>query len=355
MRLTRLSLLLGLCVLALLAACGRGGNSGKTAGQTQPGGQAQTESRAATAATPPGPPVRLTVAYGAPEAAYLQFWVAKEAGIFQKHGLDVDLQVIPGAQVVPALIAGQLQFGAAGPGETIAADVGGADLVMIATTSPSVPTYIYVPASIKTPADLKGKKAAITNPGSTFDVLMRQALPKMGLEPDKDVTLITTGSITNAATALLNGAVSAAPVNVGATSVKADAAGFHSIYDLSTIQFALQVLVVQRSYLNSHRDVARRFIDSFVEAVARERKDKGFTIAVLKKYLQLDDEPTLNAIYDAYAKDSVAPVYPFPKPEGFAIPLDQLSKQNEKAKGFDVTKLLDPSLVQSASDRKLGN
>jgi NitT/TauT family transport system substrate-binding protein len=329
----------------LLAGCGANGSKG--------GGKASSPT-ANAAATAAGPPAKITAAYGAPEPAYLQFWIAKEAGIFQKHGLDVDLQVIPGAQVVPALISGQLQIGAAGPGETIGADLGGADLVMVATTSPSVPTFVYVPASIKTAADLKGKKAAITNPGSTFDVLMRQALPKMGLEPDQDVTLIATGSITNAATALLNGAVSAAPVNVGPLSVKVEAAGFHSLYDTSNIQFALQVLVLQRSYLTSHRDVAQRFVDSFVEAVARERVDKAFTIEVIKKYLQLDDQPTLNAIYDAYSKESVAPVYPFPKPEGFVIPLDVVSKQNEKAKGFDVTKILDPSLVQSAFDRKVG-
>ncbi|HTE86057.1 MAG TPA: ABC transporter substrate-binding protein [Dehalococcoidia bacterium] len=333
----------------LLAGCGASGGKG--------GGQAGSTSSPAgnnAAATPSGPPTKITAAYGAAEPAYLQFWIAKEAGIFLRHGLDVDLQVIPGAQVVPALISGQLQIGAAGPGETIGADIGGADLVMVATTSPSVPTFIYVPASIKTAADLKGKKAAITNPGSTFDVLMRQALPKMGLEPDKDVTLIATGSITNAATALLNGAVSAAPVNVGALSVKVEAAGFHSLYDTSNIQFALQVLVLQRSYLASHRDVAQRFVDAFVEAVARERADKAFTIEVIKKYIQVDDAPTLNAIYDAYSKDSVAPVYPFPKPEGFAIPLDEVIKRDEKAKGFDVTKSLDPSLVQSAFDRKVG-
>src|SRR5487761_1078686 len=112
----RLVLILGASIL--LAACGSGSSSGKTTGQA--GGVTAT-------ATPAGPPTKLTVSIGSYDTSYLVYEIAKDGGIFQKNGLDVDLQIIPGAQSVPALMAGQVQFSSAGPGETIGADVGGGD------------------------------------------------------------------------------------------------------------------------------------------------------------------------------------------------------------------------------------
>ena len=88
-------------------------------------------------------------------------------------------------------------------------------------------------------------------------------------------------------------------------------------------------------------------------AAAREKKDKAFTVQVIANRMGLNDQTTQNAIFDFFTQDKVTPTLPYPKPELFTLPINQLATKNQKAKGYDVTKLLDPSLVQSAADRHL--
>lgn len=62
-------------------------------------------------------------------------WVAHEAGIFKKHGLEVEVIAMPsGVQGTNALIAGEVSFVQIAGGTTTGAAVGGIDLKIIATT-----------------------------------------------------------------------------------------------------------------------------------------------------------------------------------------------------------------------------
>jgi len=334
--------------LFLFAAAGCGAGSSKPA-------SAPPSTAAASGAGPaiPAVPTKLTVSYIGAEPAALPILIAQDAGIFQKHGLDVDLQVIAGAPSIAALISGQIQATSGGSSDILGAAVSGADPVVLAVLDASFPGQLYASPRIKTAADLKGKKVAVSNPGSSFDVVARTELPKMGLQPDKDVTLISTGSVANAVAALLAGAVDASPVQTGPDSVKLDAAGFHPIYDMTDVQTAGDAITVMRPYLASHHDVVQRFIDALVEADTRERADKAFTIQVIQKRIGLNDEATQNVIYSFFTKPSILPPDPYPTAAQFELPLNQLASKNANAKGFDLTKILDPSFVQSAADRHL--
>src|SRR5712692_985065 len=139
MRLRLLRAILGLSVLALVAACGSGSN----------GGIGSSKPSAGSAATAAPAPVKLTVSVGDLSPSYMKMFVAKDGGMFQRHGLDVDLQVIAGAQAVTAVVAGQIQIAVAGAGETLGADVGGADLVVIGTLSPGFSGQLWAAPNIK--------------------------------------------------------------------------------------------------------------------------------------------------------------------------------------------------------------
>jgi NitT/TauT family transport system substrate-binding protein len=327
-----------------VSGCGAGGNKPSTTAGTATG--------TAIAGPPiPAVPTKITMSYIGAEPAALPILIAQDAGIFKKHGLDVDLQVIAGAPSIAALISGQIQAASGGSSDILGAAVGGVDPVVLAVLDASFPGQLYASPRIKTPADLKGKKVAVSNPGSSFDVVARETLPKMGLQPDKDVTLISTGSVANAVAALLAGAVDASPVQTGPDSVKLDAAGFHPIYDMTDVQSAGDAITVMRPYLTAHRDIVQRLIDALVEADARERSDKALTQQVIQKRIGIDDRATQDAIYNFFTKPSILPPDPYPTAEQFRLPLNQFASKNDKAKGFDVTKILDPSFVQSAADR----
>jgi ABC-type nitrate/sulfonate/bicarbonate transport system substrate-binding protein len=344
-RRTRRQLLAGIAALggsaALAAACGSnnaGSGSQRPAGSDQPANQ---------------PPAKLTISVGAADPGYMYPYIARAGNIFQKNNLTVDIQVIPGPQALAALVSGNIQIATAGAGETLGAAVGGAQVSIVASPSPVFAGNIYAAPNIKTPADLKGKKAAITSAGGTYDTLLRASLPKMGLQPDKDITLISTGSIDNALAALLTGAVSASPSGIGPNSIKLEQNGCHVIFDPSGVPFAAASTVMQKSWISSNRGVAQRYVDSIVEAITRMKHDKPFAIQALRDYLGSPPDDVLNVTYDYYSQDKIVPPLPYPKAEYYSIQLDQISKTNDAAKNFDLVKIVDPSFVESAATRRL--
>jgi NitT/TauT family transport system substrate-binding protein len=345
-RRTRRQLLSGIAALggaAAFAACGSANPGSGASGSTAGSGASS------------GPPAKLTVSVGAADPAYMYPYIAKAGtdSIFKKNNLDVDIQVIPGPQAIAALLSGGIQIASAGAGETIGGAVGGAQLSIVASPNPVFGGYIYARPDIKSPSDLKGKKAAITSPGGTYDTLMRASFPKMGLQPDKDVTLISTGSIDNALAALLSGAVSCSPAAIGPNSIKLEQNGCHSVFDPSSVPFAAASTIMQKSWISSNQSIAQRYVDSIVAAIARMKKDKPFTIEVLRNFLGSPPDDVLNVTYDYYVQDKIVPPLPFPKAEYYSIQLDQISKTNDAAKNFDLTKLVDPSLVESATRRNV--
>src|SRR5205823_15100064 len=297
-----------------------------------------------TGASPAGPPKQIGIAYSNVIADSLTLWVAKEAGVFARNGLNVDLQYIASSNAFAALLAGQVQASAGGGSEVISGVAGGADVVVVANLMPIYPYFMEASADVKTPADLKGGQIAITNPGATVDIASRVALEKVGLNPDTDVQFIKTGSVVNVQSALLSGQVQGGLAQVPDT-LKLEAAGLHPVIDMSTLNAPASGTVVsmQRSYIAANGDVPQKIVDSIVQAYALEKQDKATTVKVLKQYLKSEDDEAMSATYDYF----VAKAPPIaPKPEHFMDSLSVLAEQNAQIKSVDLTKMLDATYFQ---------
>lgn len=85
-------------------------------------------------------------------------------------------------------------------------------------------------------------------------------------------------------------------------TLQAEANGHHPLINMAEAKLpaAIGTIYVQRSYASSHKDIVQKYMDSLVQATARLKKDRAFTLNVYKKYV-LDDERALNAIYDFYS------------------------------------------------------
>jgi NitT/TauT family transport system substrate-binding protein len=307
-----------------------------------------------TSAPGPAASVSLRVSYSNVIADNLPEWMALEGGFFKQHGLDVQLDNIASSTGIPALLSGQVQVAQLGGSETISAAAGGGDLVIIGIIGGVYPFVFMAPASIASVDQLKGKKIGVSNIGSSSDIATRVMLRKVGLDPDKDVNIVAVGSLENRMAALLNGAIDggvAQPPDRLALEDK----GFHVIYDLAAQKLPSvgTAVVVQRMWLNSNRDVAPRYVDSLVEAIAKSRSDRDAAIKVLQKYLKNDDPRALGVTYDFFV-GQVTPQYPVIREEQFTDAMELLSASNDKIKTFNVASILDSSLVQSTIDRKLG-
>ena len=83
----------------------------------------------------PSAPHKIRVAFTSLSGSQAPPWIAREAGIFRKHGLEVEVIAMPsGVEGMNALIAGEVQFLQIAGGTTVSAALGGADVIVIATT-----------------------------------------------------------------------------------------------------------------------------------------------------------------------------------------------------------------------------
>ena len=114
---------------------------------------------------------RIRLAHSALEGSNAVWYVARERGLYKKHGLDADLLFIPSTTTsVSSLVAGDVQVANASGGGVASAIVAGADLVMVACYLNSLPYELVVSEGVKSAEDLKGKSIGISRVGSASDV-----------------------------------------------------------------------------------------------------------------------------------------------------------------------------------------
>jgi len=290
---------------------------------------------------------KLVVTWGTIEATNTPIWVAYKSGLFAKNGLDVDLEFQASSLQIASVLSGNVQIANVGGGEVVSADASGGDLVILAVLGPVFPYLFMVPNDIKTVAQLKGKKVGVSQFGDSSYIGAQLGLRRMGLDT-KDVTYIAVGSSTNRAAALMNGAIQGGVVSPP-MDLELAAHGLHTLFDLSKLNIpAVNVTITaRRSWVNTHREVVQKYVDSIVAGIMREKNDKAFTIDVLRQYYKIDDLRELNECYAFYAR--VTPALPYPRAEQFTQVLQELANTNEKVRGFDVSKILDDSFVRRAA------
>jgi hypothetical protein len=120
-------------------------------------------------------------------------------------------------------------------------------------------------------------------------------------------------------------------------------------------QAAIVVIAMRRSFISSRPDVAQRYVDSIVEGTAVFRRNRTLGLKEIGTILKSDDQVGIAAAYDYTNTDVIMPLDPTPKVELFKPLQDTLcnSRKIEAACNMDLSKVIEPSLVQSAVKRGL--
>ena len=155
--------------------------------------------------------------------------MAKDAGIFRKNGLDVQIVYFRGGTITAmALVARETPIGQVTGPPIVSAGLKGADAVMIAGGNVVSEYWLMSRPEIKTAEQLKGGSVAIATFGGQADFLSRIALQKLGLNPLKDVTIVQIGTIPERLSALATGKVQAAMLN-SPDNFRAEKTGFYNL------------------------------------------------------------------------------------------------------------------------------
>src|SRR4029434_3095548 len=133
---------------------------------------------------------RLNAGYSAISGDALPAWVAKDAGIFEKNGLDVQLVFFTGGTTaVMALVSADTPIAQLAGAAVVNSVMAGSDAALVVGGVTSLNYYLMGRPEIKTAEQLKGGTVAISRFGSSSDFIARYALQKVGLTPGKDVTI----------------------------------------------------------------------------------------------------------------------------------------------------------------------
>jgi ABC-type nitrate/sulfonate/bicarbonate transport system substrate-binding protein len=283
---------------------------------------------------------KLTVAYIALNATQMPSWVAKEQGIFDKNGLDVDLQYISSGQSpTAALISGGTQVMVLGE-QVVQADIQGADLVYIAAPTSTIFFSLYARPDNTNAEQLRGKKLGITQAGSSSDTAAKMALRSLKLEPGQDVTILNVGSAPNILAGMQSGAVDAGMLS-SPTNLQARAAGMRELVNVAKLDGPVPSgwAATSKRYVNDHQDTIRKYVRSIAEAVAFEINNPEPSRQILAKYVQINDP---NVAKEAF--DEVVPYLkknPAPDPRAVRAALDELSASVPQAKSADPASFID--------------
>jgi ABC-type nitrate/sulfonate/bicarbonate transport system substrate-binding protein len=199
-------------------------------------------------------------AYSALSAGIGTFWLSHDEGYFKKRGLKSNLVYIRGGSTaVPALLAGEIQFGHLSPAPMLTAWAQGADFVWIGSTTNQMVFTLITDASITRGAGLKDKKIGITRLGSASDLALRAALEHLGVAP-KGVTMMSLGGIPEILAALRAGAGSG--ILSPPTSTAARDLGYRPLLHVPDLgrEFTFSGIAAKRSFVQSQPEVARAYM-----------------------------------------------------------------------------------------------
>lgn len=238
-------------------------------------------------------------------------FVTKEAKLFEKHGLDAEVITMNGSGIASkALISGNIEISPIATPTVINANLAGSDMAILAHTMPGVIHALMVKPDIKRPEDLKGKKIAVSTLGSLTDFLVRYIARQKGLNPDRDVTLITTGGDAERIVALKSGVVDGAAMSHPGYG-RAQRMGFSMLWDSAKeVNYPWMEITTRRATVKSDRATVMSYMRAHLEGIALFKRDREFSKRVMKKVLRLDDEELLNESYGIFSKAFIPAPYP---------------------------------------------
>ncbi len=279
-------------------------------------------------------------------------WVAEEKGLFKKHGLDAEVIIIGGgaSRVVASLIAGEIQFSVGGGDAVIRSALRGADTVLAASPMKTGLQRMMVKAEIKNPADLKGKRIAITRFGSASHWVLQLFLRKWGMRTE-DIQILQLGSSPAMFASLEKGGIDGAVFTIP-TFFLAEERGYRVLADPveMDIYYLQNSVYTTRAYIKRNRDQALRFVKVLCEGLAYFRKHKKESIDVLQQKLRIQSAQERDVKYLEMSYDLLANKFynrvPYANPRAIETTLEFVSTDEPKARGANPKQFVDESLVR---------
>jgi NitT/TauT family transport system substrate-binding protein len=288
---------------------------------------------------------RIKVGYSGVSAAGTPLWLAKEEGIFTKHGLDADLVAVRSAPIqVSALVSNEVQFVRGSASSMLTAAAQGAKLKILFSLFAERASYDFlVSPSITNPHDLRGKKIGVQDFSGLLWTLTMLSLREMGLDPQRDnINIQAIGDSTVIAQSLASGIIDGAALDK-LQSLRLQGLGVKVLLDLSRVAFPSSPFMSAEAFIQKNPQVIENFIKALIEAstVMRAQKEKG--LAVLQRHIKADRQ--LAEVGYKNLLDDLTP-YTFVTVKGLKTVQEIIALRDPKIAKYNVEELLDQRILQ---------
>ena len=284
------------------------------------------------------------IAYPTTSSQFTPLWFARDVGLYEKYGLDGKLVFIQGGSILlQAMLAGQAQAAQNGVAETAVAILRGGDVRMLGVTSKIFPYSMIVAKNIKTAKDLVGGKLAVNRLADVSAIASQVALRKLGLNPDKDVTMLQVGGSPQRLAALQSGAVQAAALDF-MSGLRLSKLGYTVLSQVS-LNYPYLGPVVSGRFLRENPAAAEAFLKAFVEAIARFKRNREEGVKALARYMKSNETDVLNKAYDFIATEFYAENLE-PDAKSFQELADEIGDREPLAKKATIPQVFDMTIVR---------
>ena len=283
---------------------------------------------------------------GYPAVSYNQvhIWVAKDAGLFKKYGLDAEVIFFRGGQMATqALVAGDPPI--VNIGTVVQAGLQGHNVVLIASSESAYNYSVVAKAGISKLEQLKGKRLGVSGFGSASHNAALILFKKFNLEPNKDVAVVVAGPTMERLAAVEAGRIDAT-ILTPSEMPRARKQGLVEVYDMLDLGIEVQGngFATSRSFIRSNREVALSALKGYVEALFYIPRNRDETRRITAKYMRTTDPEVLDATYEWFVKR--VSKKPYPTLKGIQYLLDEVASKLPNAKSAKPEQFVDLSLLQ---------
>ena len=280
--------------------------------------------------------------------AILPLWMAKDAGFYEREGLDVEQIWIQGNPATAALIAGEIDALYCIPHNTISAIAGGAELVFVASIYNRMQYRIVAASGIDKMEQLRGKVLGVARLHDVAHFYLRLALKRFGIS-DRDVQMAAVGGQSDRVLALKNGRVAATIVNP-ANALVLEKLGFKTILDIDSLNFPVigNAVALRRATLKERRPVVVRFIRALAASMKKIQEDPELSKKVLARNLRLQDKAIIDENYRFNSGKNLESFPTLPL-DGLRYAIDSLIPTVPNAKNLKPEALVDLSILADAA------
>jgi len=239
----------------------------------------------------------LRVAYPSMNTSVFALVIAQKEGYFKEEGLNVELLSIRGEIAIRTTLAGEVDF-FTNAGSALAAAVRNVPVKLITVFQDKPSWDLIAQPEIKSVAQLRGKNIAVMSPEGSLAVVAREMLRKNGLDPTKDVNLVTMGGDEVRFPALQTKSIQATLFNT-AMSIKAQKEGFSKLGNASEYANLIEGgLATTHDKIKQNPEKIFRFVRGALKGLNYYVTKREPAIKYMMDGLRMKDRELVSLIYD---------------------------------------------------------